>query len=266
MRVDIHPRAQQLAGIGHRGLHGDVAGLVADLRLDSGHAPFERPARIRIRRHAHGLAERHAAQRLLRHREVRVQHVEIRERRDRVARVQVLPEVHAAQADHAGERRANQLLRNDRLGLADIGARGVEFIAACVECRLRLGAVRHELLGACELPARIVGLRLQPGELRLLGRIVKLHECLPGTHARARDELDADDAPRDFRRDGHLTDRFERADRVERRRRRLRVHDDGFDRQRRRWRRRPVGSRYTFRAPQEQRAKQDDQRARGKKH
>ena len=99
-----------------------------------------------------------------------------------VPAVRILADLDVADAEFAVERRAHQLLRNDRLGLGDAGIGLVIRRLRLIDGRLRAELARRQLLGAVQRQLRHRGLRLEAREIALLGAIEQLHQRAAGLH------------------------------------------------------------------------------------
>ena len=196
-----------------RRLHANVARFGRDLRLDGGDLALEGAARIGIDRDTDDLADLELAGVLLRHGEVRIQHRQIGQRDDLRARGQILSDLDLANAEFAVERRPHQLLRDDRLGLGDAGAGLIERRLRGIHRRLRSDLALRQLLGAVQRDLRHALLRLEVGEVALLGTVEHLHQRRALFHAGARREQDFGDAAVDVGRDIDLMHGGEIADR-----------------------------------------------------
>ena len=124
-----------------------------------------------------------------------------------------LADLDMADAEFAVERRAHQLLRDDRLGLGDAGIGLVIGGLRLIDGRLRPELARRKLLGAIQRQLRHRGLRLEAREIALVGAVEQLHQRTAGLHAGAGGEHDVGDAARDVGSDVHLMHGGEIADR-----------------------------------------------------
>ena len=138
---------------------------------------------------------------------------QIGQRHDLRARGQELADFDVADAEFAVERRAHQLLRNDRLGLGDAGNGLVIGRLRRIGRRLRTELTRRQLLGAIERQLRAGRLRLEAREIALLGAVEQLHQRASRLHAGAGGEHDVGDAPGDIGGDIDLMHGGEIADR-----------------------------------------------------
>ena len=102
-RVDEHPRQQPHAGIGDMHMHGDGARLRTGLRLDEVHMPVQRAVGQRLRGDLHLLPATNLRQLVLIDIRLDPHLAEIGDRKQRVARVDVLPLRHLA-LHHASRR------------------------------------------------------------------------------------------------------------------------------------------------------------------
>ena len=116
-------------------------------------------------------------------------------------------------AEFAVERGTHQLLRNDRLGLGD--TRNGRIIGGLrrIDGRLRAKLARRQLLGALQRRLRPDRLRLETGEVALLGTVEQLHQRRARVHVGTRREHDVGDAPGDIGGDIDLMHGGEVADR-----------------------------------------------------
>jgi len=92
--------------------------------------------------------------------------------------------------EFAVERRAHQLLRDDRLGLGDAGAGLVISSLRGIHRRLRAELARGELLGAVQRQLRHRGLRLEACQIALIRTVEQLHQRRTGRNGRAGGEHD----------------------------------------------------------------------------
>ena len=156
--------------------------------------PVNVAARRRVGRHAHLHRALDLGELLLGDVEVHVDRVERMERDDRVAVVHVLAQVHRADAEPAGERRADRLLGDRRPRMASTSPHGLLGRGlAAVEIRLGDHALRLQIAGAHEVQARELRLRFRRAQLRLLGRRVEADEDLALGRGAARGERDLAD-------------------------------------------------------------------------
>jgi len=127
-------RAQRAVGVGQGGAHGEVAGAGVHRRFDRRHLGLEAAVGKRVHAQADPGADGHLAHALLGQGEVHVDRIQGLQADHRVTRVEVLAQVDAAEAQHAVERRADGLLRDQgalRLG-PGAGLGGVaDPLAAC---------------------------------------------------------------------------------------------------------------------------------------
>ena len=156
-----------------------------ELRLDRRQLGLEHPVREGIDANLDRLADRESGARLLRQGEVDVELVEIGEGDDRRAGVEILADIDLAHAELAGERRADQFLVDQRLGVGDAGAgprrgrsRSDPRSAGRVYCWL--ASLRLRL----QVDLREPGLGLKIGEIGLLRLVVELHQGIAGLHRR----------------------------------------------------------------------------------
>ena len=171
-----------------------------------------------VHRHPDALPRTQRAQRLLRQGQVGVHGGRVGQRHQRIAGPGELAQVDAAHAQHAVERRLDALLLDLRLhapeialGLVIVGLGLVQLLAG----RRLLG---QQPAAAVQLRTGVLHLRLQPGQLALLGRIVQLHQQLAGARGFARIEQDLRHPAVHFGRHLHLARRLQRADAAERHR------------------------------------------------
>ena len=118
-----------------------------------------------------------------------------------------------ADAEHAVERRAHQLLRNDRLGLGNAGVGLVIRRLRGIDRRLRTELTRGKLLGAIQRQLPDDGLRLEAREIALIGGVEQLHQRTSRLHGGAGGKHDVGDAPADIGGDVDLVHGGEIADR-----------------------------------------------------
>ena len=103
---------------------------------------------------------------------------------------EVLPDLDLAHAELAGERRADQLLRDQRLGLDDLRPRLVELALLLVDGFPRLELALGELARALQCGFGPARLRLVIGEIAAFRRVVELDQRVAGFDRRARLEED----------------------------------------------------------------------------
>lgn len=111
--------------------------------------------------------------------------------------------MHAANADGAGERRADRLLRDFGLRFLHRTERHIPFGQRIVQLLPRGGVEVHQLAHARQQQIGIAQLRLQAHQLSLLDRIVELHQQLSLPHRLAGFEQNARDAAAGLRRHCH---------------------------------------------------------------
>ncbi len=155
--------------IGQQGLHGHVAGLFLDFRFEGVDLREKRSARPGVGPHVHFAADTHLWQVLLRQVEFHVELLEIGKSRDGVAGVEILPEVDAADAELAAERRADVVLLDTRIELPHGGLRLFELGFVLVECLTRLDMAWGQLARSIQLDGGEAGLRLRGSAVRDLG-------------------------------------------------------------------------------------------------
>ncbi len=170
---------------------------------------------------------------LLRHREVDIERVERSQRRQCIAGVDILPEIDPADADLAGERSADDALRDLGVELIDRGLGLDQLFLALLDHLLADEAGRRQPLRALVLQLREAAARQQPVAFRPLRRIVELHQRRALGNRLAGLEIDRNHATGDFRRQCHLADRLQRPDRFDRLRQDFRPHHHGRHRRRR---------------------------------
>ena len=179
-------------------LHRDIARVDADLRLDRGDLADKDTTRIGIDADIHGLAELQVRAVLFGDGEIHPDLREIGERHDLRASTEELTEFDMPQAELATERRENELLRDERLGLGDVGLRLVIGGLRVVNRRLRAELTQGERLGAVERQFRGERLRLEIRQIAAVGIVEQLHDGLALDDMRARLEHDFHDAAGDI--------------------------------------------------------------------
>ena len=123
--------------------------------------------------------------------EVDVHGVDRLEDRHRGPGVQILPDVHGANAEPAGERRTDDLAVDLGLERTEIGRRRFQLRFVVVELGLGNGVVAHERPGPSSGDGGQVQPRAGRGELRPLDARVEFEEDLAFFHARTGLEMDA---------------------------------------------------------------------------
>ena len=166
--------------------------------------------------------------------EIDVEHRQIGQGHDRRAGIEILPEIDLADAEPAGKRGADQLLRDDGLSFLDFGIGLVELALVLVDGLLRRELALDQLLGARQRDYREFRLRLVIGEVAAIRRVVQLDQRVAGLHRLSRLEEDLGDEPGHLGIDRDLVDRGQRADAGGKARDRLGLGDDGADLRRRR--------------------------------
>src|SRR4029077_2926746 len=126
---------------------------------------LELAARIGIDTDANDLIDLELGAFLLRHREVRIELVQVGQRNDLRSRGQILSDLDLAYAEFAVERRAHQLLRDNGFGLGDAGIAVVDRDLRGIDGLLRPELTQSQLLGAIELELLRRRLRLEVGEV-----------------------------------------------------------------------------------------------------
>ena len=210
--VGEHAGLQAVVGVGERCLHLDRARAGIDLRLDGAERGLEGAARIGIDGEQHFLPDGDLPALLLRQGEVHIEVVEVRERHHCAAGVDVLADLNLADAEHAVPGSADQLLRDDGLGLGAAGAHLVELRLILVDGRLRRVLPGQELARACQVELRELRLGAVVREVALVGLIIELHQRIACLHRGTRLEQDLGNEPADLAGDGDLMHRLQRAD------------------------------------------------------
>ncbi|MNT07313.1 hypothetical protein D3C72_1420130 [compost metagenome] len=131
----------------------------------------------------HGLAWRQLRAALFIEGEVHHQRLRVDQAGHRVGRVQVLARVHLADAQLSGERRADGLLRDQRLRLAHVAQRRIARGQRTIELLLRGRLFLDHLRGARMAAFRILQLRALAQQGRLFRRIIELDEDGASRHA-----------------------------------------------------------------------------------
>ena len=196
--------------MGQRRLHLHHA-RAGDQRIDGVDLRREDFIGIGVHQHLHGLSRRQLGAALFIEGEVHQQGCRVDQAGHRIGRVQVLARVHLADAQLAGERRADGLLRDQRLRLAHVAQRCVARGQGAVELLLRGRLVLHHLHRAGMAAFRVFQLRALAQQHCLFLGVIELHEHGASRHALARFEADLRDASARFGRHQHLARRFELA-------------------------------------------------------
>ena len=128
-----------------------------------------------------------------------------------------MAKIDAADADLTGERRANLLLDQTRIDLANGGYSLVALGTALLQELAGLGSCWGKLLRSRKLNAGESGSGLSSLSVRAFRAVEKLNQQRACTHLRACTEVDPRYASRDLGRQRHFAYSRERAHRVERR-------------------------------------------------
>ena len=171
---------------------------------------------------------------LFRHGEIRIELIQVGQRNDLRSRRQILSDLDLAHAEFAVERRPHQLLRDNGFGLGDTGIGLIERRLCRIDGGLRPELARSQLLGAIERELRHRRLRLEDGEVALLGTVEQLHQRRARFHAGTRGEHDVGDAAVHVRGDIDLVHGGEIADRDQQVRNGFGVRGGNADARRRR--------------------------------
>ena len=131
-----------------------------------------------VRVHAHRQPDGDPADVLLGNREFDAHRVEILQRRVKGSGRDVFADVDLRDADHAGERRFEGLLLQDRLQLVDLGVRVGRVGARDVEIGDRGDAAGPERLDALQRLLREIELGVRRREIGLLDAVVDLQQQL----------------------------------------------------------------------------------------
>ena len=164
------------------GADGHVAQFRADAGVDRLDLAGKGPARDRADRHRHFLPDGDGRQRLLGHRKIGVDRVELGERGERRADRGVLAEIGVANADAPAERRPDRLLGDDRLRALHGGGRAVARREGRIERGLRGVAAQHQRLLPDERRFGVAQLRLAVQEVGLLDQIVDIDQQVAFLH------------------------------------------------------------------------------------
>ncbi len=208
-RLGVHEHAgvQPAVRVRERRLDLDVPRRGVDDGVDRGDLPGERERARRLPGgDAHALARPHAGDVLLRDGKVHVDRVERLQGDDLVARREVLPEIHLADPEEAGERRANRLALDRGADLADGGLRLRLVRGGLVVVRLGDDAAVPKPAQALVTQARELELRLGGGELGRLLLHVELDEDRALLDRLAGLEVDPVDDAGKVRADDHALD------------------------------------------------------------
>ena len=206
--IRVHARPQGAAGMGQRRLHLHHA-RAGDQRIDGVDLRREGFIGIGVHQHLHGLARRQLGAALFIEGEVHQQRLRVDQTGHRVGRVQVLTRVHLADAQLAGERRADGLLRDQRFRLSHVAQGRVARGQGAIELLLRGRLFPDHLRRAGKAAFRVFQLRALAQQGRPFLGVIELHEDGAGRHALARLEADLRDAPARFSRHQHLARRFQ---------------------------------------------------------
>ena len=171
-----------------------------------------------VHRHPDALPRTQRARCLLRQGQVGVHGGRVGQRHQRIAGPGELAQVDAAHAQHAVERRLDALLLDLRLHAPEIALGLVIVGLGLVQLLAGRRLQGQQPAAAVQLRTGVLHLRLQPGQLALLGRVVQLHQQLAGTRGFARIEQDLRHPAVHFGRHLHLARRLQRADAAERHR------------------------------------------------
>ena len=186
--VDEHARPERLVLVGQARAHLHRARRGVDRGIDGRDRAIDGSATIdaRAERHAHRHADLQVRQPLLREGEVGVDAVDRLEHRDRRPWIEVLTEVHVADAEAPREGRAHRLLGDLSLERLYVGGRRLELRVVVVDLRGREGALVDQDAGAIGVGLREVTARNGRGELCALDARIELDErlTLPDDHAR----------------------------------------------------------------------------------
>ena len=190
----------------------------------------------RADRHCHFLPDGDGRQRLLGHRKIGVDRVELGERCERRADRCVLAEIGVANADAPAKWRPDRLLGDDRLRALHGGGRAVARREGRIKGGLRGVAASHQRPLPGEVRIGVAQLRLPVQEVGLLDRIVDVDQQVAFLHVLPRFEMDRRDHAGDLRGDEDALIGAQRADCGELRRpllvgRRLRPYGRGFRRE-----------------------------------
>ena len=196
-----HAGGEQAFGVVQQGLDLHRARL-ADQRVDGADARREAAPRIGVDQDLEGLAELQLGAGAFVQGEIAFQGPRIHQAGHRLGDAEVLAEVHAADAELAGEGRADRLLVDQRLGLAHRAERHVAGGDGVVQLFLRGDVALYQLARTGMEDLGIAQLRLETDQLGLFHRVVELHQQLPLLHLLARFEGDAGDPSCRF--GGHL--------------------------------------------------------------
>lgn len=204
-------RQQGIAGIGHAGAHLEIARGSVDLRLDRGHDAMEGLARHRagldLGLHAHA----DQIDLALRHGEIDFHRVEFLQRDHGRTRRQILAQVHLADTELAGKRRADRLLCNQRFLCRHLGLCTLECGLVGIHHRLADGLHRKLGLIALERGRGQRRRRFELGQLRFQQGGIELNQRLAGAYPLARIEMDGRDLSADLGTQGRLLTRAETA-------------------------------------------------------
>ena len=118
MRFDEHSRLQLQIAILEDGLHANVAGGLIDHRVE-GSDPAGFGAGEAVRCHLNAAADAQTTELLLGNREIHIRGLQRLKGNDRRTTGEILTEIHLADSESPGERRANCLARNRGGDLSD---------------------------------------------------------------------------------------------------------------------------------------------------
>lgn len=206
--ADIHTRLQLPLRVRQGRLYLHKA-CCADHRIDRHHPRLEVLPTHRVHRQCQHLPGVHFGGGLLAQGEVHMQLADVGQADDGLASGQVLALMHTADAELAGERSTNGLLRNQRLDMLQLTTGHVHGRGGVVQQLLRHGIHRAQFAAALQHHVSVTQPGLQLHAQGLLGCVVELHQQLPGRDCLPRLEGDAGNTPWHLGRHLHLVDRLQ---------------------------------------------------------